>query len=318
VKSSDGRRFSDSSALVHALLIALSIALIGGLRSGLAERFAQVKVKADTYLLPSAETALVGSLGYRAALADFIFAHVLVSYGLHWEEKRLYESVGDYLNVINTLDPKFRDPYLFADTLVTLQPKEVPFAYYERARHIQERGLKELPYDQELWLTAGQYLAYIVAPRLKDAAKAEEYRHNGARDLMHACELIGSNENIPYHCVTAANLLNEEGSRDAARSFLERMLASTEDPEVRGIALNYLRRVDGEADRARAQRREQRLLQAQIRDGLVTWPRVELDALGPGWDTARCAGLASFDDVACANSWRRLAELDEQAHDAAR
>ena len=316
MKSSDGR--SRALVLLHAALGLLAMGVIAGLRAPLAGRFAQLKVKADTYLLPSADLAIVGSLGYRSALADFIFAHVLVSHGQHFQEKRLFTDAAAYLEVINALDPKFRDPYRYADTLITMQPVPIRIEYYRRARRVQERGLKELPYDQELWLTTGQFLAHIAAPRMKDSVEQDEYRRTGARYMMRACDLIGSNENIPYHCITAANLLSEEGDVEASRRFLERVLAMTEDAELREIMLNYLKRIDGEAQRQRAQRRLQQIHDIQLRDGMLFVSRTELDALGPGTDTTRCAGRDAEPSDTCASSWWRLAEQQKQAEDAAK
>jgi len=144
--------------LPSLLLILLGALSIQRWRPGLAADFHVVKTRSDAYLLPPVDQTYVASLGYRSAVADLIFGHVLVAYGLHFQEKRLFEHVGDYLDVVNRLDPKFRDPYRFADTLLTLQPEVPPLDFYRRARQIQERGLKELTNDQELWSTAGHHL----------------------------------------------------------------------------------------------------------------------------------------------------------------
>ena len=147
-------------------LLTLSVLAIASVRSRLVDQFQNVVRTSDDYLLPSTEQTLTASLGYRAALADLIYAHVLVSYGIHFQEKHNFEFVGNYLDTINALDPQFRDPYRYADTLLTIQPAPVTEASYEKAREILNRGLKVLPYDTELWNSAGQFLAYIAAPQL--------------------------------------------------------------------------------------------------------------------------------------------------------
>lgn len=296
--------------LTHTLVGLLAMGAIGLLRAELVPRFTRLKVTSDEYWLPSDDVTLVASLGYRSALADFIFGHVLVSHGLHFQEKRLFEHVGDYISAINRLDPKFADPYRLADTLLTLQPQVPPVEFYRRAREIQERGLTELPYDQQLWTTAGQYMAYLAPSRLKDPAEQDEYRRAGARALMHACNLIGSNENLPFHCITAANLLTADGQREAARSFLERVLAMTENAELRQLALRNLQRIQGgEEARARAMAREQRFREKLLHDGALFMSRIEIDALGPGSDTSQCAGTDAIANASCATSWRRWQEL---------
>jgi tetratricopeptide (TPR) repeat protein len=311
VKSSEGARLGGRATnALHALLLVLTGFLIASTRPGLAASFKKLHATADDYLLPDTDVAVVASLGYRAALADFIFGHVLVSHGLHFQERRLFEHVGDYLDVINRLDPKFRDPYRFADTLLTLQPATPPLDFYRRAAKIQERGLKELPYDQELWATAGQFMAYLVPGRLTDPAEKLEYERAGARCLMRACELIGSNENIPFHCITAAQLLSQDGNREAARSFLERVLTVSDNDELRRLASGYLKAIQGEQEQARIARRDQRVLSQTLRDGLTFLPRVELDSLFPSFDTAVCAGRPPASKTECATSWRAFAAQD--------
>lgn len=299
-------RWSSSSALSVALAL-LGAVGIAQTRGRLAAQYTEVKVASDVYLLPSEDQTYVASLGYRSALADLIYGHVLVSYGLHFQDGRLFEHVGEYLDVINRLDPKFRAPYWFADTLLTLQPKPPPEAFYRKARQIQERGLAELPYDQALFSAAGQYLAYLAPNHLSDPEEQQEYRQAGARYLMQACNLVGSNDAIPYHCVTAARLLNQDGNRDAIRKFLERLLTMSDDPAIQELAMGYMKRTVGEQAQAAAAAREQRFRAKRMAD-LAFSPRVEAGALGPGFDPAACAGPAKADSADCASSWQRYAE----------
>lgn len=287
-------------------LVALAAAwLISHERGGLVSRFGQVKRKSDAFLLPNPDQTYLASLGYRSAMADLVFGHVLVSYGLHFQENRWFEHVGHYLDVINRLDPKFRDPYRFADTLLTVQPVEPPAESYRKARRILERGMAELPYDQELWATAGQFMAYLAPSRLSDPKEQAEFRDAGAKALMRACDLVGSNEAIPYHCITAANLLNQNGKREAMVSFLERLLSVTDNPKIQELALGYLKREMGEKRQAEVAARQERFLQ-KWRTDLPFVPRVEIDALGPAFDAAACAGPRR-DASACRTSWSEWA-----------
>lgn len=299
-------RLGDLLALVLALLGVYGIAAE---RSSLAEDFTRIRQRSDTYVLPSVEQTYVASLGYRSALADLIFGHVLVAYGLHFQEKRLFEHIGDYLDVINELDPKFRDPYRYADTLLTLQPEAPPPAFYRKARQILERGVKNLPNDQELWATAGQFLAYLAPMQLSDPQEKQEYRRAGARFLLRACDLIGSNDNIPYHCITAANLLNADGNRAAAEQFLNRFLTVTDDPGVQKVALGYMKRMMGDSARSAVLSRQSRFQNAWQAD-LPLSPRQEIAAVGPRFATAICAGTQAAGSPGCVTSWREWAALE--------
>jgi tetratricopeptide (TPR) repeat protein len=300
VRSSSAARFVP----IAALLVAATA--IGLLRPRLAERFGHVKTDSDVYALPAPEQAIVASLGYRAAFADSIFAHVLVSSGLHLQQKRRFEFVGNYLDTVNALDPKFRDPYRFADTLLTLGSVAAREEDYDKARQILERGLRELPHDGELHSTAGQFMAYLAPSRFKDPEKKKEWRLAGARILARACELVG-NEALPYHCITAADLFTRAGEREATIRFLERVLAVTDDEAVRDLALGHLQKHIGEREHERVQ---QRMASFRERWGgdLPFVTKDHLLVIGPAFEPAACAGVVDAGNVECATSWRDWSE----------
>jgi hypothetical protein len=95
-------RLPDGWAVLLALLACTAVALM---RPGLAARFHRLRVTSDVYPFGSPEQVIVQSLGYRAALADAIFAHVRVSYGLHFQEHRRFEFVAT-IDTVTTLDPR--------------------------------------------------------------------------------------------------------------------------------------------------------------------------------------------------------------------
>jgi hypothetical protein len=287
---------------IASAALGVGLLLLAGSRARFAEAYRRVTARHDTYLLPPAAQTRALSLGYRAAAADLIFGHVLVSAGEHLVEKRLFELGDRYLETINALDPKFRDPYRYADAILTLQAVQVPEEMYRKARRILLQGTREFPYDQALWASAGQFLAYLAPGQLKNSAEADEFRQEGARLLAHACELIGSNENIPYHCVTAARLFSEAGNRAASQAVLQKLLVVSDDPEIRALAQGQLAAMGVQAH---AQRFEQ-----LKRDDLPFLSHAGLAALGPRFDPAACAGKRGRgSDDACATTFReRLVE----------
>ncbi len=297
----------------RADLVAASVAVGAALlmfweRAPLAKSYARLVTKHDVYVLPPPREVVTLSLGYRAALADLIFGHVLVSAGIHTAEKRAFEFAAAYLQAVNELDPKFRAPYRFADAIITLQTVEVPEQAYRDARQILLRGTRELPYDQELWSSAGQFLAYLAPHQLRDPAEQARFREDGARLLAHACELLGQNENIPHHCITAAALFSDAGNLSATRAFLERVLLISDDPEQRALAEGRLRQLDGPGAQQELMARALRFEQAWRTDmPFVT--RTEMAALGPKFDAASCAGrLGTPPGDPCTTSFReRLA-----------
>ena len=284
------------------LTFGLAVASLALMRSGLVEAHHRVTAKHDAYPLPPAAQTRVLSLGYRAALADLIFGHVLVSAGMHLTEKRLFEFADLYLEAIAELDPKFRDPFRYSDAILTLQSVEVPEENYRQARKLLLRGTEAFPYDQALWASAGQFLAYLAPGQIRDPNEAREFKRDGARLLARACELIGKNENIPHHCVTAAGLFNEAGNRASAQAFLEKLLVVSDDPEIRATAQAQLAAMGVKAHTQRFEELRREDLPFVSHEGLA--------ALGPRFDPAACAGKRNRDaNDSCATSFReRLAE----------
>jgi hypothetical protein len=279
---------------------ALGAVVIGALRAPLAETFGKVRERSDVYSLPKPEQVVVASLGYRSALADYLFAHVLVWHGLHFQEKRRLEFAAEYLDTIVTLDPTFRDPYYIGDTLIATQPVKPRREDYVRARALLERGMDARPYDTELWLSGGQFIAYVAAPWLEDPAEQKAWRLAGGKRLARACELVGSNENIPFQCISAARLLEQAGQLQASADFAERVLAWTDDEEIQDLARRQL-----EHARKLLQSEQTQIRGDEIR---AAWradlPFVSLTkalVVGPGFEPARCAG--GSDAVECSTTW---------------
>jgi hypothetical protein len=225
---------------------------------------------------------------------------VLVWHGLHFQEKRRLEFAAEYLDTIVALDPTFRDPYYFGDTLIATQPVKPRREDYVRARALLERGMDALPYDTELWLSGGQFIAYVAAPWLEDPEERAAWRLAGGKRLARACELVNANENIPFQCISAARLFEQAGELDATIAFLERLLAWSDDDEIRALARRQLERLKPELEKRRMQVRVDEIRDAWRAD----LPIVSLTkalVVGPGFDPARCAG--GSDELECATTW---------------
>jgi hypothetical protein len=288
----------------------LAVAVIALCRARLLPLDERVHTEHDIYALPGPSQLVTLSLGYRSALADLIFSHVLVSSGIHIQERRQFEFVDRYLDAINTLDPTFRDPYRYADTLLVVQAHQVPTRNYYQARTVLRRGLAQFPLDTELWATAGEFLAYLAPTVLAEPAEQEAFRQEGARMLAHACELVSGNAYIPHHCISAARLLGEAGQREAALKFLERVLAVNDDPEIRAIALGYIDKLLSASEAARIRKAHAEFARAWGADLPFVTRNAEL-VLGPPWDVAACAG--SEPPPACVSSWRAWREAADDA-----
>ena len=189
-----------------ALLVALTAGIgVAALRPGLAQRFHQLSTRSDVYALPTPQQTVALSLGWRSALADLLFANVRVSYGLHLQEKRRFEFVGNYLDTINALDPKFRTPYQYADTLLTLGSEASPLAGLRQSARSSGAGAwPSFPTTASCGRCRVNSSPTWRRPPPRTRRSSGEWRLEGARRLARACELIGDNKSLPYHCITAA------------------------------------------------------------------------------------------------------------------
>lgn len=305
------RRLGRFDALPFAL-VALGVWLVVLVRAPLAaEHAAQAATEGESALL-APEHMIVASLGHREALADYLFGHTLVAYGQAFQEKRPFSLAKRYLDTINTLAPTFDKPYLFADTLLTLQPTPATTEQYLAAREVLRRGTRELPYHAELWLVAGQYMAFLASPHLPEPFK-QEFRLEGGRLLARTCELASENRNIPYHCISAANILDKVGHREAVIRMLSRTLAVNDDEEFQARALGFLQHAVSEREAERMQARLERV-SAEWSAAVPFLRRGSLSLIGPRSEPLRCAGLASFSSAGCHTTWSTWAEaLDDSA-----
>lgn len=293
--------------LVSWVIVAAGIWIIILARLPLVERYRAHSAEEQVSLLLSPEHTVVLSLGHREALADYLFANILVQYGLSFQERRRFESTYKYLDTITTLAPGFDRPYLYADTLLTLRPSPARLEDYLAARRLHERGMAALPYHTELWSVAGQFSAYLAQQYLPEELK-NEFKMAGARYLSRACELASNNANIPYHCITAARILSRAGQREAVIRMLSRTLAVNDDPEVRKMALGYLEHATSERERERYGMRL-RQLEAEWKASLPHASRIMMSLLGPGPELWKCAGASASGTSGCHTTWDGWGEM---------
>ncbi|WP_438030930.1 hypothetical protein [Sorangium sp. So ce233] len=299
-------------ALVTAALSAVAAVVIGSVRAPAADLERRVAETSDVYVLPPPDEVVTLSLGYRSALADLLWSHVLVSQGLHTFERRRFENLTLLLDAINALDPTFRDPYLFADALITFQTSTTPREEVLKAREIMERGVQHRPLDGELWLALGQFVAFIApASYLTDPAEKTQWRLDGARMLARAAELGGGDASISWQALGGAGILGRAGEREAQIRFLQRTLAVTDDEELRQQIRTQLDKLLGERAAEGYRRRLDGFSEIWRRD-LPFVSKTTMLVLGPPRDPAYCAGGAHADEPRCATTWRAWAERIEQ------
>lgn len=296
------RRAGLADGVAGVLLVGFALA-IGQVRPGLVAQYDRLRHVNDVYALPTPEQTVVLSLGYRSALADLVYANTLVGYGIRTQERRRFEFAANYLDTAIALDPTLRETYYFADTILTLQAVRPPYADYLKAREIQLRGLDQFPYDAELWIAVGQYIAYLAPGQfpLDDAELQREWRTAGAKILARACDLVAGDVVLTRKCIGAAQQLTRAGEREAVIRLLERILALSSDEETRAKAKTWLEQKLGETVNDELVTRQSRLDELRRRD-LPFVSREAFLLLGPPFDPNACAGEAGH-SAQCATTW---------------
>jgi tetratricopeptide (TPR) repeat protein len=277
---------------LSGVLLAVALIAVAWARPRLVATFRAVKVLTDVYALPPPGALRAVSLGYRSALADLIFTSTVVSYGIHGEEHRRFEFVGNYLDAIIALDPDFCQTYRYADTLIIYQPIGSPTEDDVRhARRILEKGLGACPADARLWVSAGQFMAFIGTQFLKDEKEKAEFRAAGAKALAEGAQLVGraKDANLAWQALAAAGIFTREGNREAAISFLQRAIAVTDDAALRAAIVQRLEALKQEGLVER-DRRHWEAFNRIWRSDLRFASRTQLLVVGPPWDASRCAG----------------------------
>lgn len=323
-----GAWITRAGAVAVALLCAVSI---GVGRASLVESHRRavkaMEGRAEVAALPTPAGLRLLSMGYRSALADYLWADVLVTQGLRLATRRPYPEVWEYLQGITDLDPKFREPYRLADTLLLFQVGDKdPMRSSARARELMRRGLDEFAYDAEMWVNYGQFLAYLAPGIVRNAfdsmaddtereqakAQLERWRKEGISALVTAGELGGADESIASRTMYAASLLHELGQADAAVRFLERLYAATDNEEARAHiaeSLEVMREGRSASRDFVIAQAFQELWKHELPFGSAT----SLSILGPRYPVWACAGRAADrEGQPCYRTWTDWARAVEQ------
>ncbi len=268
------------------LVAAAAMAVVGLSQPRLAGEVHAVKMRDDVYAFPPPKELRAASLGYRAALADMLWAKLLVEYGMHWSEKRAFLDGPKYLDAILELQPDYPLVYKYVDTLLVYRPPSGGDESDARlARKYLERGTRERPNDYQVWLEYGQFIAYLGPSWLASDAERETWRHDGALALVHAVELGAD----PSNSLNAAATLKRFGDRAAAVQQLERAYALTDDPEMRKQIGAKLAALDAAGERERAERNT-RVIEGLWRSEYPFLTRTAYLLTGPLIDPVACAG----------------------------
>jgi len=297
------------NALLTLLFVVTCVAGIAATQTNVVNRMAKVKLRDDVYALPPPEAVVPMSLGYRSAGADVLWVKLLLEYGTHWA-KRMYFREGElFADDIVALDPKHRTFYRFIDTILIYQPTDTPSSTgsvedFRTARRFLERGLQEYPYDGDMWLRYGQFIAFMAPAFIKDEAEIERWRVDGAKALTRAAELGVAVDRT----MVASTLLNRAGENRASVAFLERAYALTEDENEREKILAKLEALH-QAALVDASSKVLKRVDTEWHRTMPFTSRGTYLLLSPNPAVASCAGPDRSLDLDCLRSWGEVVNV---------
>jgi hypothetical protein len=285
-------------AALVVLAVAIAALAIGRVQPALAHTTHLVKESDDLYALPPPDELRALTLGYRSAAVDLLWAKMLIEYGSHHEEKRAFADVRNYLDAMIALEPDYRQPYRFADTLLFYKPGPAPDAKdIEAVRVYMNRAFQERPSDGDLFLQYGQFLAF-TAVSVEPDSQRDALQAEGAKLMAHGVELGAETSRI----LSVATMLDRNGARAAAIDGLRRSYALTDDPKTRADIAARLTSLEGTAARDEAERAMKRV-ETRWSDELNFLSRGEYLLTGPLIDPLACAGPGRDTQPACAFDW---------------
>ena len=121
------------SDVIATVTMAVCAAAIGLVQPRLAAAVKTVKLTDDATALPPPRQLRAMSLGYRSAVADLLWAKLLVEHGVRTEEKRTFDGLQHYLDGVIELEPDHQTLYEFVNTLLIYKPGAVSTAEDARA-----------------------------------------------------------------------------------------------------------------------------------------------------------------------------------------
>lgn len=292
-------------ALALLLAIVVSMVAIEALQPSLSSTARNVKLRDDVTLVPPAANIRPLSLGQHAVAADLLWAKLLLEYGTHWQEKRPFPDVTRYIDAILALDESFAPLFRYIDTIIVYRPPVGTEDDARTARAYLERGLRARPFDPDLWLKYGQFLAFTGPGFLTNPTEIDAWRKEGAFAMTRAVD-YGADVG---RSLSAASLLSRSGETAASIAFLERAYALTDDPserdqiEAKWTALQKRRADDdGRADAARSAA----AVESRWRASYPFLTRGEFLLVGPPRDPLACAGIERATSPSCASNWNSV------------
>ncbi len=174
--------------------------------------------------LPSGNMLKIVSLGFDQVAADIIYIQMIDYFGTHLMTDRSYVWLYHMADLITTLDPYFRFPYIFAGLVLNLEGGQ-----FDNARKLLLKGQRVFPRDWYFSFAIG--LNYFFGSADLETA---------ARYLENAQKLGG-----PRYLADFAEKLRTKGkNRETTLEFLRFLYGSFRDKNIKGIIMDRIEELE--------------------------------------------------------------------------
>jgi hypothetical protein len=170
---------------------------------------------------PSTSAAPFVSLGYREALADYLWVRVIGYFGGHGDTAAGVEAL---VRGITALDPHFRRVWDWGARAMTMADHGVTQDTYLDSIELLDEGMRVYPHDWHLPLLAGQ--TYVIDLASDDPAQVRAWQEKGAMLIEKAVRMPGAPAD---QATLATHLRTKLGQHDRAVRELREMILITDD-----------------------------------------------------------------------------------------
>lgn len=180
----------------------------------------------DEPYAPSATAAPLVSLGYREALADWLYVRALAYFG--GDDGATSPGVQHLIGAIAALDPGFEEPMSWGALAMWSATMEVSQDDYRNILALLEAAGERFPKNYKLAQRAGEI--YVMRMHSDDAAELRAFKVKGTQLLSKAVHLPGAPRSLGTY---VAHLETELGQRDKAIRDLRELVLYTSDANAR-------------------------------------------------------------------------------------
>ena len=241
----------------------LTAAVVDRVRARAQRHFIGTQTYEDIYYLPSSDSLVIGSLGYREALADLVWMKALVYYGEELVHSGGVKNLYRYGDAVLALDPNYKRVYRWVASSALYRTGDITADDARAAIRYLEVAARLFPDDGELAWDLGANYAFELAPMLSDAAEREAARRKGL-DYLEAASLRGAGP--PWLALQTASQLHALGRSEQAIRHLEDAYAISSDRTVKEQIELRLSALRSEAYAEALRRAAQELEAARQRD----------------------------------------------------